>query len=213
MADAASPAPGDDEVHLFVERMALTFAEVGFPRMAARVLFTVMSADDPLTAAEIGERLGVSAAAVCGAVRYLTQFGMLVREPVKGSRRDRYRMPDNPWYEATVTKTGALQELHRHRPSAGVGRPERARPPRPASGWPRCATSSSSYRRRSTPSANAGGPGAPRPATAAPAIADRLHPGQEVLPQRACSSSSHRPVPGLRLVRRAAARWPRRPRR
>ncbi|MFF5054118.1 GbsR/MarR family transcriptional regulator [Micromonospora sp. NPDC000663] len=101
-------AAGDshDPVHLFVERMALTFAEVGFPRMAARVLFTVMSADDPLTAAEIGERLGVSAAAVSGAVRYLTQFGMLIREPVPRSRRDRYRMPDNPWYEATITKTG-----------------------------------------------------------------------------------------------------------
>ncbi|MGC4810473.1 GbsR/MarR family transcriptional regulator [Micromonospora sp. DT228] len=100
-------ATGDshDPVHLFVERMALTFAEVGFPRMAARVLFTVMTADDPLTAAEIGERLGVSAAAVSGAVRYLTQFGMLIREPVPRSRRDRYRMPDNPWYEATITKT------------------------------------------------------------------------------------------------------------
>ncbi|SCE84450.1 MarR family protein [Micromonospora coriariae] len=97
---------GHDPVHLFVERMALTFAEVGSPRMAARVLFTVMSADDPLTAAEIGERLGVSAAAVSGAVRYLTQFGMLIREPVPRSRRDRYRMPDNPWYEATITKTG-----------------------------------------------------------------------------------------------------------
>ncbi|MEU4471413.1 helix-turn-helix domain-containing protein [Micromonospora sp. NPDC023888] len=101
-------AAGDshDPVHLFVERMALTFAEVGFPRMAARVLFTVMSADDPLTAAEIGDRLGVSAAAVSGAVRYLTQFGMLIREPVPRSRRDRYRMPDDPWYEATITKTG-----------------------------------------------------------------------------------------------------------
>jgi len=94
-----------DPVHLFVERMALAFAEVGFPRMAARVLFTVMSADDPLTAAEIGDRLGVSAAAVSGAVRYLTQFGMLIREPVPRSRRDQYRMPDNPWYEATITKT------------------------------------------------------------------------------------------------------------
>ncbi|WP_446212261.1 GbsR/MarR family transcriptional regulator [Micromonospora sp. IBSANI012] len=104
---AESPSSrNEEEIHLFVERMAMAFADVGFPRMAARVLFTVMSADEPLTAAEIGERLGVSAAAVSGAVRYLTQFGMLVREPVKGSRRDRYRMPDNPWYEATITKTG-----------------------------------------------------------------------------------------------------------
>ncbi|WP_254663709.1 GbsR/MarR family transcriptional regulator [Micromonospora tulbaghiae] len=99
------PHHDEEEVHLFIERMAMAFADVGFPRMAARVLFTVMSADGPLTAGEIAERLGVSAAAVSGAVRYLTQFAMLVREPVKGSRSDRYRMPDNPWYEATITKT------------------------------------------------------------------------------------------------------------
>ncbi|MFG1657611.1 GbsR/MarR family transcriptional regulator [Micromonospora chersina] len=105
------PHRNEEEVHLFVERMAMAFAEVGFPRMAGRVLFTVMSADEPLTAAEIGERLGVSAAAVSGAVRYLTQFAMLVREPVKGSRRDRYRMPDNPWYEATITKTGLYKNF------------------------------------------------------------------------------------------------------
>lgn len=105
------PHRDEEEVHLFVERMAMAFADVGFPRMAGRVLFTVMSADEPLTAAEIGERLGVSAAAVSGAVRYLTQFGMLVREPVKGSRRDRYRMPDNPWYEVTVTKTGIYKNF------------------------------------------------------------------------------------------------------
>ncbi|MFI5835192.1 GbsR/MarR family transcriptional regulator [Micromonospora sp. NPDC051300] len=101
----------EEEVHLFVERMAMAFADVGFPRMAARVLFAVMSADEPLTASEIGERLGVSAAAVSGAVRYLTQFAMLVREPVKGSRRDRYRMPDNPWYEATITKTSLYKNF------------------------------------------------------------------------------------------------------
>ncbi|MDI5938637.1 MULTISPECIES: GbsR/MarR family transcriptional regulator [unclassified Micromonospora] len=111
MSAADPPRRNEEAVHQFVERMAMAFAEVGFPRMAARVLFTVMSADDPLTAAEIGERLDVSAAAVSGAVRYLTQFGMLVREPVKGSRRDRYRLPDNPWYEGTITKTGIYKNL------------------------------------------------------------------------------------------------------
>ena len=111
MPDDRRPDRNEEEIHLFVERMAMAFADVGFPRMAARVLFTVMSADGPLTAAEIGERLGVSAAAVSGAVRYLTQFAMLVREPVKGSRRDRYRMPANPWYEATITKTGLYKNF------------------------------------------------------------------------------------------------------
>ncbi|MFI0791729.1 GbsR/MarR family transcriptional regulator [Micromonospora rubida] len=111
MSIADPPRRNDEAVHLFIERMAMAFAEVGFPRMAARVLFTVMSADEELTAAEIGERLDVSAAAISGAVRYLTQFGMLIREPVKGSRRDRYRLSDNPWYEGTITNTGLYKSF------------------------------------------------------------------------------------------------------
>lgn len=104
--------PRDEEaVNLFVERMAMAFVDVGFPRMAARVLFTVMSADEPLTAAEIGERLGVSPAAISGAVRYLTSFSILVREPVPRSRRDRYRIPDHAWYTATVTKSAFLHNF------------------------------------------------------------------------------------------------------
>ncbi|MGB2570355.1 GbsR/MarR family transcriptional regulator [Micromonospora citrea] len=111
MPDDHRPGRNEEGVHLFVERMAMAFADFGFPRMAARVLFAVMSADEPLTAAEIGDKLGVSAAAVSGAVRYLIQFGMLVREPVKGSRRDRYRMPENAWYEATIIKSGLYKNF------------------------------------------------------------------------------------------------------
>ena len=71
-------------------------------------LFTLMAADErALTAAELAERLGVSPAAISGAVRYLTQIGMLHREPSPGSRRDRYRLPDDPWYEVTLAKTAS----------------------------------------------------------------------------------------------------------
>ncbi|WP_020580183.1 GbsR/MarR family transcriptional regulator [Actinopolymorpha alba] len=97
----------DEEVRRVVEHMAMTFATWGFPRMPARVLLTLMAADeDSLTAGELSERLGVSAAAISGAVRYLTHLGIIVREPVPGSRRDRYRLPDDVWYESSLTKTG-----------------------------------------------------------------------------------------------------------
>ncbi|GAB2928342.1 MarR family transcriptional regulator [Micromonospora polyrhachis] len=109
MSDPSPPRRDDEAVDRFVERMAMLFANWGFPRMAARVLFAVMSADEEaLTAAEIGERLGVSPAAISGAVRYLTHRGLLVREPIPRSRRDHYRMPDDPWFEAAVVKRSAL---------------------------------------------------------------------------------------------------------
>jgi predicted transcriptional regulator len=102
-----APVAGRDEaaVRRFVEHMAMTLADWGFPRMPARVLVTMMSADeDALTAGQLAERLGVSPAAISGAVRYLMHVGLLLREPVAGSRSDRYRMPYDAWYEATLTK-------------------------------------------------------------------------------------------------------------
>src|SRR5262245_47418683 len=94
-----TPGPRDEEgVRQFVEHMAMMLTEWGFPRMPARVLGSMMTADeDSLTAADLAERLGVSPAAISGAVRYLTHIGLISRVPVAGSRRDRYRLPDNPW--------------------------------------------------------------------------------------------------------------------
>jgi len=90
----------------------MTLAAWGFPRMPARVLIALMSADEnALTAGELGERLGVSPAAISGAVRYLIQIGLIVREPAPGSRRDRYRLPDDAWYEASIVKGRALKTV------------------------------------------------------------------------------------------------------
>lgn len=100
------PGERDEEgVRRFVEHLAMLFANWGFPRMAARVLMVMTVADEPsLSAGELAERLGVSPGAISGAVRYLIQIGMAVREPVPRSRRDRYRLTDDTWYEVTLTK-------------------------------------------------------------------------------------------------------------
>jgi DNA-binding transcriptional regulator GbsR (MarR family) len=102
----------EDGVRRFVEHMAMTWADWGFPRMSARVLMTLMASDDEaLTAAELSERLGVSPAAISGGVRYLIQLGMLQREPVPNSRRDRYRLPDDAWYQASAIKGGLFKVI------------------------------------------------------------------------------------------------------
>jgi hypothetical protein len=102
----------EEKVRLFVEHMAMIFENWGFPRMAARVLLTMMAADEEsLTAGDLAERLGVSAAAISGAVRYLQHLGMLSREPVPGSRTHRYRLPDDVWYETSINKRGALASV------------------------------------------------------------------------------------------------------
>jgi len=71
-----------------------------------------MGADEPaLTAGELAERLGVSPAAISGAVRYLIHINMVAREPVPGSRRDRYRLVDDSFYEVTIAKMTLIKTL------------------------------------------------------------------------------------------------------
>ena len=97
---------------MFVENMAMFLGDWGFPRMAGRVLMTLMAADEGrLTAGELAQRLGVSAAAISGAVRYLQQLQLVVRSPVPGSRSDVYEVPEGSWYAASIVKGGLYRKL------------------------------------------------------------------------------------------------------
>ncbi|XVV06892.1 GbsR/MarR family transcriptional regulator [Actinosynnema sp. CA-248983] len=93
----------------FIERFAAAFAESGMPRMPSRVFVALLAADaGTLTAAELAELLKVSPAAVSGAVRYLTQVGLVSRERETGTRRDVYRVYDDVWYEAIFRRDQQL---------------------------------------------------------------------------------------------------------
>jgi DNA-binding transcriptional regulator GbsR (MarR family) len=87
----------------FAERMASLLIAAGLQRMPARVLMALMTSEDGgLTAQELQDRLGVSAAAISGAAQYLRGISMVRRVPQSGSRRDRYELPDDLWYTASV---------------------------------------------------------------------------------------------------------------
>ncbi|WP_045703013.1 GbsR/MarR family transcriptional regulator [Streptomyces rubellomurinus] len=106
---ARTPTTSHDEaVGRFVERFALHLSEAGFPRMPARVFVAILvSEDGQRTAAELGEVLRVSPAAVSGAVQYLVQVGLVARDRKPGERRDHYRLYDDTWYEA-LTRQDSL---------------------------------------------------------------------------------------------------------
>jgi DNA-binding transcriptional regulator GbsR (MarR family) len=113
-------AAGRDEkaVTRFVEDLASALMEMGVPRMPARVFAALLTTDaGRLTAAELADNLQVSPAAVSGAVRYLTQIGMVRRESEPGSRRHYYRAPNDVWGEVISIRdrllarwTGVLRE-------------------------------------------------------------------------------------------------------
>ncbi|WP_432038458.1 GbsR/MarR family transcriptional regulator [Streptomyces cucumeris] len=107
--ERATDVSRDQEaVSRFVERFAADLAEAGMQRMGARVFAALLVSDSgQLTSAELAERLQISPAAVSGAVRYLTQVDMVAREREPGSRRDRYRLHNEVWYE-TLTRRDQL---------------------------------------------------------------------------------------------------------
>jgi DNA-binding transcriptional regulator GbsR (MarR family) len=98
----------------FVERFAADLESAGIPRLPARVFATLLTEDAGyLSAAELGERLHISPAAVSGAVRYLVQIQLVRREREPGSRRDRYRVSDDAWYEASMSRQAMLDQWSR----------------------------------------------------------------------------------------------------
>ncbi|MEU6159812.1 MarR family transcriptional regulator [Streptomyces sp. NPDC047130] len=107
----ASPKERDPEaVSRFVELFAGQLTDAGMARMPARVFAALLASDDGvLTSAQLGDQLQVSPAAVSGAVRYLSQTHLISREREPGSRRERYRVHNNQWYEAIANREGLLR--------------------------------------------------------------------------------------------------------
>lgn len=99
----------EDAVSRFVERFAGELTQAGMQRMAARVFAALLVSEGAaMTAAELGDRLRVSPAAVSGAVRYLTQVNMIGRERDPGSRRERYVLHEGMWYEVFTRRDEIL---------------------------------------------------------------------------------------------------------
>ncbi|GAA1907894.1 MarR family transcriptional regulator [Streptomyces sodiiphilus] len=104
------PAEGRDEaLSTFVERFAADLVDAGMQRMGSRVFACLLTAPEgALSSAELSERLQVSPAAVSGAVRYLSQVHLVTRERQPGSRRERYRLHHDTWYQAMVNRDALI---------------------------------------------------------------------------------------------------------
>ncbi|GAA1399151.1 helix-turn-helix domain-containing protein [Kitasatospora putterlickiae] len=87
----------------FTEAFTELIARSGLPRMEARVLAAVFTTDaGSLTAADLVQRLRVSAASVSHAVGFLEQQGLIRRERLPGERRERYVTDDEVWLRSIL---------------------------------------------------------------------------------------------------------------
>lgn len=108
MTEAVGRDP--EAVSAFVERFAAQLVEAGVPRMPARVFAALLASDTgTLTSAELAGQLRISPAAVSGAVRYLAQVHLISREREPGSRRERYRVHSDQWYEALTSREAIIK--------------------------------------------------------------------------------------------------------
>lgn len=110
MVEPSGTVRDPEVVSRFVEHFAAQLVEAGMTRMPARVFAALLASDTGvLTSAELGEQLKISPAAVSGAVRYLSQAHMVSREREPGSRRERYRVHGDQWYEALTNRDAVLK--------------------------------------------------------------------------------------------------------
>ncbi|UXY28895.1 GbsR/MarR family transcriptional regulator [Streptomyces sp. HUAS TT20] len=110
MTESADTERDPEAVSKFVESFAAQLVEAGMQRMPARLFAALLSSDEgAMSSAELGEQLQVSPAAVSGAVRYLAQQHMVSREREPGSRRERYRVHSNQWYEALTNREAVIK--------------------------------------------------------------------------------------------------------
>jgi hypothetical protein len=107
-----SPLASDTATGQFTARLAAMLTDAGFPRMPARIFVALLCTDSGrLTAAELADAVQGSAGAVSGAVRYLVAIGLVDREHLPGSRKDRYRVRPDAWHAALVRRDAMVQRF------------------------------------------------------------------------------------------------------
>ncbi len=96
----------------FVEQFAVAMAELGLPRMPARVFSLLLgSPEESLTAKELATRLEVSPAAISGAVQYLIRTNMVIRSRATGERLDRFGLGTHVWDQMLAAGAAAYAPL------------------------------------------------------------------------------------------------------
>jgi len=92
----SAEAEADERFMRAVERLGQTLEGTGVPRMSARVFAYVLAEGrDTYTARDLAEGLQVSPAAISGAVKFLVDTRLLLRERAPGRRGDLFRIIDD----------------------------------------------------------------------------------------------------------------------
>jgi len=109
----AAPHGRDDAaVREYEETFTTLLMQSGVPKMMARVLTCLYTSDSgSLTASDLVQRLDVSPASVSKAMTYLEVQGLARRERDEESRRERYVVDDDVWYQSMIAAARSNAQL------------------------------------------------------------------------------------------------------
>jgi len=97
----------------FVEDVGLFFEEMGFPRMAGRILGWLLICDPPeQSAGQLAGALQASKGSLSTMTRLLIQIGLVERVGVPGQRRDFFRIKQGAWPQLLRIQMQAMTGLH-----------------------------------------------------------------------------------------------------
>ena len=90
----------------FVESFGLVMQAEGFPRIAGRLMATLVLRGGPLSFAELSKALRVSRASISTNARLLEDLGAIERVSMPGERQDFFRLADTPYREMIRREIG-----------------------------------------------------------------------------------------------------------
>ncbi len=107
---------GDNPADVFIEEVALSLEQIGWPRMAGRILaYLLICSPDHQTQQNIAAALGASKASISTMLSLLQEADSVDKVPIPGGRRDyHYRLRDDVWLSL------ARRQLQHHRRLADI---------------------------------------------------------------------------------------------
>ncbi len=97
----------------FVEDVGLYFEQMGYPRMAGRILGWLLICDPPVqSAGELADVLQASKGSLSTMTRLLIQVGLIERAGLPGQRRDYFRIRPGAWPQLIKVQMQSMTGLH-----------------------------------------------------------------------------------------------------
>jgi DNA-binding transcriptional regulator GbsR (MarR family) len=97
----------------FVEDFSLYFEQMGYPRMAGRILGWLLICDPPVqSAGELADVLLASKGSLSSMTRLLIQVGLIERVGLPGHRRDYFRIKPGAWPQLIKAQMQSMTGLH-----------------------------------------------------------------------------------------------------